>query len=890
MPLYDPRTQKPAALIPGRPYPRFWGPPPDMGFTFGSFDCAQCQNQFSTQNGVSVFCPYCGNQQTQKTELLESGEIADAIKNAPFGSVSLACPHCGSATVTDSADTELAQLSQVFCTQCGGDISTELGKLGTSQNQQSVSPKEGEMLLSRKATTAVAKLLASHGIESTIEKVEKDRFRLEAQEELPESLSQEVKDTINDIDSLDRALDEEEEKSQDETTEESPIMANKAKKKVKGQETPVEVPVDETPVEESQDEEDPSEESQDEEIMDEASAMKVSSALNKAGVNHTITKVAKNGYVVKAQEETPVEEPTEEASDDQDEDDAQIEDEIPMTEQEAEATSAQLKKAGVSHTITRVQKGFIVRAQEVEPTDLETVSQPEPEKETEEDGQYGFPPYTEKAEGEDVVTEQVANKVSAQLKKAGVSHTITRVSKTGYVVKAQEVEEPEEIATDDQDEDDAQTEEPTEESQEEIYTEDQATAVSSQLKKAGIQHTITRVSKRGYVIAQEIPVEPEPEMVSQDEETEPTEEEGQEEAPIEEVTEGKVLNANQADKLSASLKKKGVKHSITRVSKTGYVIAQLDDTEEGQYGFPPYTDPATEMSQEEKVGEEKPAETSQEEPPVETPEEAVLHEALSNLDELEGVTVSDLGMTLYDEETDNPHYNLDVKGKPVAAIFLDDQPKPEELRASFVRPEVYGKNFCSAVEKLGLKEVLSQVKARLWTVKVETNKYAQQMQAKVEANFASQHAVKVAGYTANFAHAFNVAIAGLNKNFFTDMDNPLKMALYSALKDRGIDDAVEVIESSFASAADPFFKTVLAKAEEIMAKPKEVVDELARTIASVNPVKVEDNAQSYQTLGHRLGSNSVPVVAQASENRRSLSRHEYKEDIKRRVRLGGTQG
>ena len=889
MPLYDPRTQKPAALIPGRPYPRFWGPPPDMGFTFGSFDCAQCQNQFSTQNGVSIFCPYCGNQVTQKTEPLECSEVADAIKDAPFGSVALSCPHCGSASVTDSVNEEIAQLSQVFCTQCGGDMSTELGKLGTSQNQQSVTPREGEMLLSRKATVAVAKLLASHGIEAAIEKVEKDRFRLEAQEELPESLSQEIKDTINDIDSLDRALDEE--KPQDETTEESSVMANKSNKKnVKAQEAPVEAPA--TPTEEAQDEEKPTdEESQDEEIVDEESAMKISSALNKAGVKHTITKVSKNGFVVKAQE---VEEPCEEAQDGvppatvpegdtptpeySQEEEEEGEEEVPMTEQEAEATSAQLKKAGVSHTITRVKKGFVVRAQEVEPTDLETVSEPEPEKETEEDGQYGFPPYTEKA-GEDVVDEQTANAVSAQLKKAGVAHTITRVSKKGFVVKAQEEEEE---ATDDEDEDDAQTDD------EDIYTEDQAAAVSAQLKKAGVQHTITRVSKKGFVIAQEIPVEPEPEMVSQDEETEPKEEEGQDEAPIDEVTEGKVLNAKQADKLSASLKKKGVKHSITRVSKNGYVIAQLDDTEEGQYGFPPYDEKAQD---EEKPADAPAPETSQEEKPAdEQPEEAVMHEALSNLDELDGVSVADLGMTLYDEETENPHYNLDVKGKPVAAIFLDDQPKPEELRASFVKPDVYGKNFCAAVEKLGLKEVLAQTKARLWTVIVEKNEYAQNVQAKVEANLSGQHAERIATHTANFAHAFNIVLAGLNKNFFSDVDNPLKMALYAALKDRGVDDAIEVIESSFASASDPFFKTVVAKVEEIMAKPREVVDELARTIASVNPVRPEDSSQSYQTLGHRLSSGSVPVVAQASESRRSLSRTELKEDIKRKIRLGGTRG
>lgn len=884
MPLYDPRTQKPAALIPGRPYPRFWGPPPDMGFTFGSFNCPHCQNAFSTQNGVSVFCPYCGNQVTQKTEPLECSEVADAIKDAPFGGVALSCPHCGSASVTDSANEEIAQLSQVFCTQCGGDMSAELGKIGTSQNQQSVTPKEGEMLLSRKATVAVAKLLASHGIEATIEKVEKERFRLEAQEELPESLSQEIKDTINDIDSLDRALDEEN-SQEDETTEESPVMANKSNKKnVKAQETPVETPV-ETPTEESQDEDTPTdEESQDEEIVDEESAMKISSALNKAGVAHTITKVAKNGYVVKAQES---EEPTEEAQDgvppaavpesDTPTPEYSEDEEVPMSEQEAEATSAQLKKAGVSHTITRVQKGFVIRAQEIEPTDMETVSQPEPETETEEDGQYGFPPYTEKAEGEDIVDEQTANIVSAQLKKAGVAHTVTRVSKNGYVVKAQEVEEPEE-ASDDQDEDDA----------EEIYTEDQATAVSAQLKKAGIEHTITRVSKHGYVIAQEIPVEPEPEMVSQDEETEP-EEEGQEEAPAEEVTEGKVLNAKQADKLSASLKQKGVKHSITRVSKNGYVIAQLDDTEEGQYGFPPYNEKA--QDEETPAADPTVPETSQEEKPAEEqPEEAVMHEALSNLDELEGVSVADLGMTLYDEEAENPHYNLDVKGKPVAAIYLDDQPKPEELRASFVKPDVYGKNFCAAVEKLGLKEVLAQTKARLWTVKVEKNKYAQQVQAKVEANLSSQHAEKIAAHTANFAHAFNIVIAGLNKNFFTDVDNPLKMALYAALKDRGVDDAIEVIESSFAAASDPFFKTVVAKVEEIMAKPRDVVDELARTIASVNTLRPEDSSQSYQTLGHRLSSSSVPVVAQATETRRSLSRNELKEDIKRKIRLGGTRG
>lgn len=886
MPLYDPRTQKPASLVPGRPYPRFWGPPPDMGFTFGSFGCPSCGKPFSTSNGVTVHCPFCGTQVNQKTEPLETSELSDAIKAAPFGGTTLACPDCSSSCVTDSGSEEIAQMDKVFCTQCGGEMTSELGKLATSQKPAINAPEEKEMLLSRKATLAVAKKLAQHGVEASIEKLENNRFRVEAQAELPEALSQEIKDVINDVDSLEQALEE----TTETPTEEAPIMANKSKKAVKAQETPVEeIPTEETEI--ATDDSDA-----DEEILDEAEAMNVSAALKSAGVKHTITKVAKNGYVVKAQEEV-IEPPAamDEASDDSDEDDMPTEEsqdeEIPMTEKEAEMTSAQLKKAGVTHTVTRVKGGYIVRAQEdltqsptELPSDVDTAQDEELEPEATEESQYGVPPYTDNAQSEEVMPEAVAKAVSAQLTKAGVKHTMKKTKK-GFVIAQETEEEPE------------ATEEDAQEDDEDILTEEQATVASRQLKKACVAHTITRVAKNGYVIAQENPVieespviEDAPEMANDDEDADDLEE-SQPEAvePTEEPIFGKKLTQAVAEKASASLRKKGVKHSITRVSKTGYVLAQLDDcTEEGQYGVPPYTD---------KAQSEEPTEQSQvEETPVtETPadpqaEEAVIHEALSNIDDMSDVSVADLGMTLYDEELDNPHYNLDICGKPVAAIYLNDQPKPEELRSSFVKPEVYAKNFCAAVEKLGVKEVLVQTKARLWAAKVQKTKLAEQMTAKVEANLGGQYADKIAAFTGNFKHAFNVVIAGLNKNFFSELDNPLKMSLYASLKERGIDDAVEVIEDAFASSADKLFQVAVAKTEELLAKPKEVVDELARTIASVNPVRVGDNnAPSFTTLGRRLADNSMPVVAQHAP-KRNMSREEVKANIKSKIKFGGTLG
>ena len=903
MPLYDPRTQKPAALIPGRPYPRFWGPPPDMGFTFGSFACSGCKAAFSTQNGVAVHCPYCGTKVAQKTEQLEASELADSVKEAPLASTVLTCSACKSACVTDSTATEIAQMQKAFCTQCGNNMTSELAKLCKSQQTDNTQlPTEDEMLLSRKATVAVAKKLAEHGVEASIEKVSNTQFRVEAQAEMPESLSKEIREIVEDIDTLEQALNEGKDTS----------MA----RKVKAQEgNPVDPEVvdpegvmpegdegedyedddngegeDDDLTEESQnDEENP------EEILSEEEVLRISSSLKSAGVAHTVTKVSENGYVIKAQEgvepteddEAEETEPTEpeenaEGEDEGDEgepmDDAQI-----LSEREAQATSDALKNAGVDHTITRVKGGFIVRAQEMMD-----------DEGTEEDSQYGVPPYTEESQSE----EDNGDEEDAQY---GVPpYTEESQSEDDMDMDVMPEDGEEDIGED------------------EILPEEAAIAVSRNLRKAGVDHTVTRVARNGYVVrAQEWDDDIGEGRDKADnymdklndayEDYEKGEDESKDKYmdDFENATD-EILDQKSAEKASAALKAKGIKHSITRVSANGYVIAQLDDMdktdmdeEESQYGVPPYTEEAQdeesdetdpEQSQEEFPSDEPEGEEMTEEGmDAEEPEEAVMHESLSDVDSLENVSVSDLSMTLYDEELDNPHYNLDVEGKPVAAIFLQDQPKPEELRASFVNTTVYAKNFCDAVEKLGLKEVLRETKARLWAAKVEKSKFAQDVRAKVEASFNDNYVTKVAEVKDNLVHALNIVFAGLNKNFFTDVDNPLKAALWSEMRNRGIDDAVEIIEAAFSSAADPFFKIAINKAEEVIAKPKDVVDELAKIIASVNTATVTETVSrpSYRTLGQRLSENSVPVVAQASTGR-SRSREQMKADIKNRIRLGGT--
>lgn len=310
-----------------------------------------------------------------------------------------------------------------------------------------------------------------------------------------------------------------------------------------------------------------------------------------------------------------------------------------------------------------------------------------------------------------------------------------------------------------------------------------------------------------------------------------------------------------------------------------------------------------EMMEEEPMEEEAPVED--EELPVEEAEaESVKFEALQELDSLEQEPLSeaDVHMTLFDEQDDaghvkaNPYWNVDVKGQPVARVYLQDQPKPEEIREVFCSAD-YHRGVAGAIEKVGLKPVLKQIKAHLWANRLHETAFARQVKAEVEASATARVVATTKNLMKDLLERVAIVCAGMDKNFYREAGNPLKEALWGELHAFGITNPSPIIEAAFRKGSTKYFETVLSKAVEYMEMEPKALAQVRKAIGEADVLAPGDETAGDQlpeadvapekmpTLSDRLAASSVALGGIPALQGDALGDH--KRALRNELRLGG---
>jgi len=275
------------------------------------------------------------------------------------------------------------------------------------------------------------------------------------------------------------------------------------------------------------------------------------------------------------------------------------------------------------------------------------------------------------------------------------------------------------------------------------------------------------------------------------------------------------------------------------------------------------------------------------EPVHQDPAESAHIEMLSNFDDVGPILSSDIVMSLYGESQENPHWNIDIKGRPVARVELSDQPKPEEVRSTFLSGP-YAENIAQAMEKVGVSEVLKAINAKPYAARIEVGALAKKIEAKMTEAYEQKFAEKVGELRDRFLTAAKIALAGYNNNFFRGEDHALKAALWSELKRLGVRDASKAIESGFDEGSVPFFEAILSKAEELMDLPDEARDAIAKAIPESNALVAAgadtgSELPNHETLASKLEQGNVPFE-NASPNV-TASRSDLRDGLRERVKL-----
>jgi hypothetical protein len=291
----------------------------------------------------------------------------------------------------------------------------------------------------------------------------------------------------------------------------------------------------------------------------------------------------------------------------------------------------------------------------------------------------------------------------------------------------------------------------------------------------------------------------------------------------------------------------------------------------------------------EEEGEEQEETKAQEDlTDLEEGDEDMEYQSIAKIEELKELTDNDFHATLYNQEDENPFWNIEVVGMPLARVELSSQEKPEEIRAAFTSPE-YAEHLVSAMCKMGIEPVLEGVNAKMWSNEVKKSSLATKIREEVKSELIKEHTDKLVELKDKFMNCLEIATAGMNKNFFKNMGNPLKEALFAELEKAGVYNPIGIIEAAFSDSSSKFFDGLFKKTVDLMDMHEEAREEIAKAIVDNNTLDVtkENNPAPEQaaTFASRLAQASVPVQA-ASASADSKSVGDLKAEMKAKIRLG----
>lgn len=203
-------------------------------------------------------------------------------------------------------------------------------------------------------------------------------------------------------------------------------------------------------------------------------------------------------------------------------------------------------------------------------------------------------------------------------------------------------------------------------------------------------------------------------------------------------------------------------------------------------------------------------------------------------DQIQAPEKTKIVMTLHECPDKGPFWNIIIDGNPVARVYLQDQPQPEEIKPLFLS-EQFPQVVQQTVAQFGVQEALASINARYYAL--DENAVRAKVEEEVRKEYEERFQERVLALRNEFKEAVALALEGMAKNFFQDTDNPLKAALYTELVKAGVDNPTRYIEAAFERSATQFFDVVLDKALELMSKSEEVRREIAAMIKAAAPIQ-----------------------------------------------------
>jgi hypothetical protein len=269
-------------------------------------------------------------------------------------------------------------------------------------------------------------------------------------------------------------------------------------------------------------------------------------------------------------------------------------------------------------------------------------------------------------------------------------------------------------------------------------------------------------------------------------------------------------------------------------------------------------------------------------------------ETLGNIEAMASVTAEQVDLILTREESDDPQYVVLIDGNPVAKVALSDQ--PENLTTE--HPEMfldedYPRFVLEGIQNFGLDQTLQSINARYYAAATQEGALAEQMKMAAAKQLENEHRTRLAEMKDGLLNTANIVLEGSLKNYI--VENPLRDELVRLMKSAGVDEssAIDIAEDAFRAQAGPFFRSIMAKAEEWLGAPEGVLDHHINEITKMNyrhpgysDTYEDDIPQEHMAEAHAAPQN-VPIRTVASPQQSRPNQEYDKEYWKQQMNLHG---
>jgi len=280
---------------------------------------------------------------------------------------------------------------------------------------------------------------------------------------------------------------------------------------------------------------------------------------------------------------------------------------------------------------------------------------------------------------------------------------------------------------------------------------------------------------------------------------------------------------------------------------------------------------------------------------------AMLLANIANLDG-EDVPKDSVAMTLHDATSDSPFWNVIIGGVPVGTIHLQDQERPEQIRAMFVS-DTYREGIRDSIATFGSSQTLERVAARYWAAAFNEAEAVTHARDAISAEAEKVLEERVAVVVGDKMALMALAHEAFQRNL-VEQDNPLKWALTERLAAAGIADPALVAEEAlsyqiqagvdnngdpvFMPASTMYLQALYAQAEEYSKLHPEALEQVSMHILQT-PVKLRQAAvdpRAGQSLRERLASANVPVMSVPTAQGDTEERPTSKNELRAALRIG----